>query len=206
MTGAAGYGIHAYHNSCQQDISNNTVVHNQTGGILLSAGPESGDECDGSADYSTVNTKSGHPQWLRLQGKRCRQGGIPEGIVIYNSSSIPHRNVNNNCLAGIFSADRKNNNNTSGLVKNDNDDVTLGDYHLVPRSPLIHGGTAGNYVPSPGISPCIPALDFDGIPRQASAVDIGAHVESFRRFCSSVSCRLLHGVFRLCDSFAGLRI
>ena len=86
MTGAAGLGINAYRDSCQRDISNDEVVPNQTGGILLSAGPESGGECDGSADYSTVNTKSGHPQWLRLQGKRCRQGGIPEGIVIYNSA------------------------------------------------------------------------------------------------------------------------
>ena len=55
VSGAAGYGIHAYHNSCQQDISNNTVVHNYTGGILLSAGPQSGDDCNGNADYSTVN-------------------------------------------------------------------------------------------------------------------------------------------------------
>jgi len=205
VSGAAGYGIHAYHNSCQQDISNNTVVHNYTGGILLSAGPQSGDDCNGNADYSVVNNNL-----VIRNGFGCGvkgapgQGGIPDGIVIYNTSSIPHTKVSNNYLAGNFSSgcrDQKNNeillrcdprgcavpnpilsgniarngNDTSGLVNNYSDDVTLGDYRPVPGSPLIDAGSAGNCAAPPGISPCIPAFDFDGIARQRSAVDIGAH-------------------------------
>ena len=204
ISGAAGYGIHAYHNSCQQDISNNTVVHNYTGGILLSAGPESGEDCNGNADFSTVNNNLVIRNGFGCGVKAAPgQGGIPDGIVIYNTSSIPHTKFSNNYLAGNFSSgcDQNNNrillrcdpkgcpvpnailsgniardgNDTSGLVKNYKDDATLGDYHLVSGSPLIHAGTGGNCAPSPGISPCIPAVDFDGVPRQGSAVDIGAH-------------------------------
>ena len=205
ISGAAGYGIHAYHNSCQQDIANNTVVHNYIGGILLSAGPQSGDDCHGNADYSVVNNNLVIRNGFGCGVKAAPgQGGIPAGIVIYNTGLIPHTKVSNNYLAGNFSAgcsDQNNNrillrcdsrgcavpnpvlsgniarngNDTSGLVTSYNDDVTLGDYHLGSKSPLIHAGTAGNCASSPGISPCIPALDHDGIARQGSAVDIGAH-------------------------------
>ena len=215
ISGAAAYGIHAYHNSCQQNISNNTVVHNYVGGILLSAGPESGESCNGAADYSTVNNNL-----VIRNGFGCGvkappgQGGIPDGIVLYNTGSIPHTKVSNNYLAGNFSSgcsDQNNNrillrcdprgcgaldpflsgnierngSDTSGLVKNYNDDVTLGDYHPVPGSPLIGAGSAGNCTVSPGISSCIPALDFDGVSRQGSTIDIGAH--QFLRRC--VTCK-----------------
>jgi hypothetical protein len=215
ISGVAAYGIHAYHNSCQQNISNNTVVHNYVGGILLSAGPESGESCDGNSDYSTVNNNL-----VIRNGFGCGvkappgQGGIPSGIVLYNTGSIPHTKVSNNYLAGNFSSGCSDQNNnrillrcdprgcggldpslsgniaqnggdTSVLVKNYNDEVTLGDYHPVPGSPLISAGTAGNCAVSPGISTCIPALDFDGVARQGSTIDIGAY--QFLRRC--VTCK-----------------
>ena len=214
VSGAAGYGIHAYHNSCQQDISNNTVVHNYTGGILLSAGPQSGDDCNGNADYSTVNNNLVIRNGFGCGVKAAPgQGGIPDGIVIYNTNSIPHTKVSNNYLAGNFApgcSDQNNNrillrcdargcgvpnpilsgniarngNDTSGLVKNYSDDVTAGDYHPVPGSPLIEAGAAGNCAASPGISPCVPARDFNGAARQGTAVDIGA--QQFRTTQSNV--------------------
>jgi len=204
ISGVAGYGIHAYHNSCQQDIANNTVVHNYTGGILLSAGPQSGEDCHNAADYSVVNNN-----FVIRNGFGCGvkappgQGGIPSGIVIYNTNSIPNSKVSNNYLVGNFNPGCKNQDNnrvllscdprgctlpnpvlsgnvarngndTSGLVIKYNDDVTLGDFHPVPGSPLISAGTAGNCPVLLGIAICIPEHDFSGMARQGLAVDVGA--------------------------------
>jgi hypothetical protein len=132
------------------------------------------------------------------------QGGIPSGIVIYNTNSIPNSKVSNNYLVGNFSAgctNQDNNrvllrcdpkgctlpnpvlsgniarsgNDTAGLVIKYSDDVTSADYHPVPGSPLIAAGTTGNCAVGLGISACIPPHDFSGISRQGSAVDIGAY-------------------------------
>ncbi|HXX13340.1 MAG TPA: choice-of-anchor Q domain-containing protein [Candidatus Eremiobacteraceae bacterium] len=123
--------------------------------------------------------------------------------MIYDTGAIPHSNVANNYLVGNFSqtcSDQNNNsilldcdtsactvpnpvlignlarngNDTSGLVIDYADEVTSGNYQPLAGSPLIDAGTDGNCAVSPGISPCIPLFDFDGIERQESTEDIGA--------------------------------
>ena len=97
------YGIHSYHNACENNISNNTVVHNYAGGILVSAGPDTSYGCNSlGGDYDTVdNNISIYNSWGCGVIDSAGNPGIANGIVVYNIGSTATHNVGyNNYLIG----------------------------------------------------------------------------------------------------------
>ena len=227
VSNAAGYGIHSYHNNCNSVISNNTVIHNYVGGIMLDGADSAYDgdsPCPVGARglHTTINNnlviRNGYGCGVHVSGSN---GGAPGGIVLEsnggeNGAGTSTDHVFNNYLASNYSgsgdsncintpgtsnkiivvysytdcykggcdlptgvtADSQETNLSSTAVNNlvvkYTDSSWTGNFHLLPSGPAAGTGTTGNCAPSPGISPCIPNLTFDGTSRAASAPDIGA--------------------------------
>ena len=98
VSNAEGYGIHSYHDACESNITNNTVVHNYAGGILVSAGPDTGLGCqsNGGDWYTVDNNLSVYNSWgcgvIDAAGNAAIQGGI----IVYNTGASAVHNVGYN--------------------------------------------------------------------------------------------------------------
>ena len=181
VSNVAGYGIHLYHNPCQNVISNNTIFHNYTGGIQM-AGPADGlSPCSSTGnDYSSVNNNL-----VVRNAFGATQGGTPHahyGIIFGTSGLGSHNKAFNNFLAanitdgggqmnsifvsGGVPAPAQGGNisqsSTAGIFVNYQDDGS-GDYHLVTNSPAAAAGAASSSTvcaSSPGLSSCVPNMDI----------------------------------------------
>jgi hypothetical protein len=115
----------------------------------------------GTGDASCVNSPGTNNNVIVLYGGvDCYGGGceLPNGVTASSQGTNLTSTVTNN------------------LVVNYQDSAWTGNFHLLPTSPAAGAGTNGNCASFPGISPCIPTLDFAGLPRiQSSKLDIGAY-------------------------------
>ncbi len=146
-----GWGIHTWHAARDLVISNNTIVHNERGGILIG---------DGDAPGGQVHDNS----------------IISNNIVAFNGdygimetgATGTHNLYLNNLL---FS-------NAHAGVKLQNGNLAL---HTIKADPQFEGDSNGDYRlkrSSPGIRAGAeagsPARDFEGVARPKSACDVGA--------------------------------
>jgi Protein of unknown function (DUF1565) len=158
------FGIHLWHAATHASISNNTVLNNRGGGILIGSGdsPCNTTGCPGGNDYTVVRNNivanNGNPE---LKGWGIVEGGGAAGVTgihnvyshnlsFHNASgdfAFNNRLVCANCVAGkdpMLTA------------------PTSGDFHLQKGSPALGSGTRQD----------APQADYDGKPR--NSVDIGA--------------------------------
>lgn len=165
-----GWGIHLWHAATHATITNNTVVNNRSGGIVVGSGdsPCSTTGCPGGDDFTIVRNNI-----VAYNGSRFMGGwGIreesqdPGQIGVHNeySHNLSFQNVSTdflflqhhqctNCILG----------QDPGFVS-----FSSGDYHLGKRSPALGAGTAQD----------VPPLDSWGNPRPPLIhVDIGAFLE-----------------------------
>ncbi len=105
VSNAAGYGVHSYHNACESNISNNTIVHNYAGGILVSAGPNTSYGCGSNGgNYYTVDNNI-----LYLNSWGCGviassgNAGVQGGMIVSSTGASAVNNVGyNNYLISNF--------------------------------------------------------------------------------------------------------
>jgi hypothetical protein len=154
-----GWGIHTWHAASQNNISNNTVVNNGYGGILVGAG-----------DGSWVNSGSVITNNLVYQNG-LMPGGNGYGIEEYGNTG--HNTFQNNFVSGNGPSDWRfqNGDSASGTVTGNPLFVgyqqygTNNDYHLQGSSPAINKGTTLD----------APTYDFSGGARNQGTVDLGAY-------------------------------
>lgn len=98
VSNASGYGIHSYHDACENNITNNTVVHNYTGGLLLSAGPNTSYGCttNGGNRYTVDNNVSIYNSWGCGVVAPGSTAAIQGGMIVYNTGSGSVNNVGYN--------------------------------------------------------------------------------------------------------------
>ncbi len=98
VSNSEGYGIHSYHDACESNISNNTVVHNYAGGIIVSAGPETSLGCGshGGDWYTVDNNLSVYNSWGCGVIPSGGNAGIQGGIIVYDTGSGAVNNVGDN--------------------------------------------------------------------------------------------------------------
>ena len=194
---AAGWGIHMDHNPCQNVIANNTVFYNFTGGIYIGNTPDGIPPCTVTGDdhNSIINNLVIHNGW------GSKAGGNRHGMdgIVFAADIGPHNKVFNNLLAGNLNTGGSPSNSIINLSTqpldqggNINHGMTYtelfvryrdeysgvpSDYGLSPASAALAAGANQSphlCAPPPGISPCIPAADFDGNMRSKERTGIGA--------------------------------
>ncbi len=196
---AEGYGIELYHNACQDAVANNTSFYNYTGGIQIASGAADGKApcvSSGDAYTSVTNNLVVHNGWSCNINSTHHNGGMFFGMSGLGSGNRAHNNLmagnlSQSCGAAdtieVYSGQPSpaQDGNIDGgssytsLFVNYHDEYTgnPADYQLSSS-----GAAAGAGVPtsatvcavSPGVSPCVPAINFDGIPWQNSmGPDIG---------------------------------
>lgn len=154
-----GWGIHTWHAATQNNISNNTVVNNGYGGILVGAG-----------DGSWVNSGSVITNNLVYQNG-LMPGGNGYGIEEYGNTG--HNTFQNNFVSGNGPSDwrMQNGDSASGTVTGNpafigyQQNGASNDYHLQGSSPAINKGTTLD----------APTYDCSGGARNQGAVDLGAY-------------------------------
>ncbi len=153
-----GWGIHTWHAASQNNISNNTVVNNGYGGILVGAG-----------DGSWVNTGT------VVSNNVVYQNGLFSGSNGYGIEEYGNTGSNtfvNNLVSGNGPSDwlLQNGNTASGTISanplftNYTQNSANNDYHLQSGSPAIGKGST-SYAPN---------YDLDGASR-ASNPTLGAY-------------------------------
>lgn len=154
-----GWGIHTWHAASQNNISNNTVVNNGYGGILVGAG-----------DGSWVNSGS------VITNNIVYQNGLMPGANGYGIEEYGNTGRNtyqNNLVSGNGPSDwRLQNGNTSSgtiggnpLFASYQQNGTNNNYQLQGSSPAINKGTALD----------APAYDANGANRNQGSVDLGSY-------------------------------
>jgi len=158
VSGAIGFGIHLWHDSCYDWVVNNTVFENYIGGILVG----NGNNVSGCTvnDYTTVNNNI-----VLNNGYDGRYGISESGSVgshnVYQNNLTYDNHPSNFSLSGKSAANTV---SADPAFVNYRCDGT-GDYHLQANSPAIDKGTSSQ----------APSSDLDGGPRpMGSASDIGA--------------------------------
>ncbi|HEV2749341.1 MAG TPA: right-handed parallel beta-helix repeat-containing protein, partial [Gemmatimonadales bacterium] len=162
VTRAASACIQSYHGATHLIISNNVIANCGVYGIQISADP-----AITINDYTTVDNN------IVVNGG---QYGIHEGYSL-GSHNVYYNNIFYNNAAGNLWSDVQVGNITltsaqfSALFVRYTGDMT-GDYHLQSGAVAIDAGTTLCAV---GVSLCVPALDFDGVP-WSNPYSIGAYV------------------------------
>ncbi len=154
-----GWGIHTWHAASQNNISNNTVVNNGYGGILVGAG-----------DGSWVNSGSVVTNNLVYQNG-LMPGGNGYGIEEYGNTG--HNTFQNNFVSGNGPSDWlfQNGDSASGTMTGNpafvgyQQNGSNNDYHLQASSPAIDKGTTLD----------APSYDISGGARNQGAIDMGAY-------------------------------
>ncbi len=172
-----GMGIHIYHYTTNEVVTNNVVINNSEGGIQNTA--DSGVVCN---DNSTVsNNIVANNGGLRgaLSG-----GGITELSGCTGSGNVYRNNIlyGNSPNAIQYPHGARTESGTivpsatqfNALFVNYTGNAKTGDYRLNPGSVAVDAGL-GNVCASGGVTPCIAPTDFLGSVRPLSGVlDIGA--------------------------------
>ncbi len=195
---AAGVGIHAYHNPCQNVIANNTIFYNYTSGIQIAAPADNLVPCGatGDADNSITNNLVVHNGW------GCKASTNHSGGIFFGMSGVgPGNKAYNNLMAGNLNQSCRMANtievypgqplSTQGanISRNSYEDLFVhyrdeytgnpADYQLSENSPAKDAGVASSptvCAKVPGISPCVPSTDFLGNSRpRGKTYDIGAY-------------------------------
>ncbi|HXX13341.1 MAG TPA: hypothetical protein VEJ47_00415 [Candidatus Eremiobacteraceae bacterium] len=98
VSNAEGYGIHSYHDGCESEISNNTVVHNYAGGIIVSAGPQTDLGCGNNAGnwYTVDNNLAAYNGWGCGVITAAGNAGVQGGMIVYDTGSGAVNNVGDN--------------------------------------------------------------------------------------------------------------
>ncbi|MGA8220504.1 MAG: right-handed parallel beta-helix repeat-containing protein [Candidatus Acidiferrales bacterium] len=164
------WGIHLWHAATHATITNNTVVKNRSGGIVIGSGdsPCSTTGCPGGDDFTIVRNNIvayNGSQFMGGWGIR-EESQDPGQIGVHNqySHNLSFENVstdflllkNHQCANCILGQD-------PGFVS-----FSSGDYHLRKKSPAIGAGTVQD----------VPPLDSSGNSSPPNtSVDIGAFPE-----------------------------
>ncbi len=165
---SCGWGVHIYHYTDQEVVTNNTIINNLRGGILVSSDGSITD--DNTTVSNNIVANNGGPEY----GISERYGPTGGSNVYFNNLLYNNQPGNMNFSNGSR-AQSGNINLTSAqfnaLFVNYTGNAKTGDYHLKDGAVAIGSGTSGNCAAS-GLKPCIPAIDFDKATR--TAMDVGA--------------------------------
>jgi hypothetical protein len=157
-----------FHDTYQDVVSNNVIINNYNGGILVSSS-------DGFTNDNTsvINNIVAH--------NGGNESGIEERYGPTGSSNVYRNNVFWGNAPGSYSF--ANGTRTVSGTLNGSDSAVFvqytgnaktGDYHLQTSSVAVGAGVAGGCA-SGGITPCVPSTDLDGVTRiLTSSVDAGA--------------------------------
>lgn len=174
---ACGIGIHIYHYTTSEVITNNVVINNSEGGIQVTA--DGGVACNDNTTVSNnIVANNGGLRGALSAGGITELSGCtgPNNIyrdnVLYGNSpnpiQFPHGARTETGTLFLTTAQ------FNALFVNYTGNGKTGDYHLNPKSVAINAGAANNCA-SGGLSPCIASADFDGNQRPLSGpLDIGA--------------------------------
>ena len=169
---ACGWAIHMFHNTTQDVVSNNVIINNYNGGILVSAS-------DGFTNdhTSVINNIVAH--------NGGNESGIEERYGSTGSNNVYRNNVFWSNSPGSYNF-ANGSRTVSGTMSGADSNVFVkytgnaktGDYHLQTSSVAVGAGVAGGCA-SGGITPCVPSADFDGTARiLTSALDAGVFAVS----------------------------
>ncbi len=168
VTRAAAACIHLWHNSTHEIISNNVVANCGGSGIAVSA-----DATITTADYVTVDNN------IVVNDVTSTAYGIYEWPAV-GTHNVFNNNIVYNCPGGCMNLIYGTQSGTitltaaqfNALFVHYTGDMT-GDYHLQSGAVAIDAGTTSC---AAGVTLCVPATDFDGVPRpQGLGYDIGAY-------------------------------
>lgn len=198
---AAGWGIHFNHDPCQNAVANNTVFYNYSGGIYVGGidGPSSycwssGDDFDSFTNNLLVrngwgSTDPSNPGKHGFDGfyfDQYEQGAHNKAYNNYLAGNQNTAGAQSNDIVNVSTQTIAQGENVNGgasysrLFVNYHDEYTgnPADYQLSSSSAANDAGAVSSSVVcavSPGVSPCVPTVDFNGTPRSnGNAPDIGA--------------------------------
>lgn len=165
---ACGWGIHIYHDSTSNVVSNNVVIANLRGGITIGAS-------DGTVNTNTtvannIITNNGGSENGITDHYGAGAGNVYLNNVVYNNlpSNIHLEHASASGTVTLTSS------SFSGLFSRYTGNARTGDYHLQSSSAAIDAGLSGPCA-SGGILPCVPRTDFDTNSRPTSgSLDAGA--------------------------------
>jgi hypothetical protein len=149
---ACAWGIHMFHDTYQDVVSNNVIINNYHGGIIVSA----------SDGFTNNNTTVNNNIVANNQGEAPieeRWGQTGSSNVYYNNMMWGNTGGN----AYYFANGPRTN---SGLLSGSNStfvsynsSAKLGDFHLASGSAAIGGGSKN--CASGGLTACVPTTDFE---------------------------------------------
>ena len=189
ISNVIGWGIHFYHTPCNAVITNNLLVHNGRGGILVQLYPAGDPACPNGYGHNIVSNNIIIDNCI-LSHAPCpaptEYAGISDSATISTNPSY----YDNNLLFGNQPTDQietyyqgaagtSSGAHVSGTINaapstvfvNFNDDPNLADYHLKPGSPAIGTGTSNCHGL---VSTCIPTTDLSGTTR-SSPTSLGVY-------------------------------
>jgi len=136
-----GYGIHLWHAASHVTITNNTILRNRAGGIIIGSGdkPCNSSGCEGD-DYTVVRNNivayNGNPR-LKSYGimEEASSGGRIGSHNVY-SNNLSYQNRGEDFLLQGKRCESCIQGRDPGFVS-----IEKGDFHLKPGSPARSGGT-----------------------------------------------------------------
>ena len=169
---SCGWGIHMFHDTYQDVISNNVIINNFNGGILVSA-------ADGFTNDKTsvinniVAHNGGNESGIEERWGPTGSNNVYRNNVFWSNSPGSYNFANGSrTVAGTMSGA-----DSTVFVKYTGNAKT-GDYHLQTSSVAVAAGVVGGCA-SGGLTPCVPSTDFDGTVRVlTSALDAGVFAVS----------------------------
>jgi hypothetical protein len=182
---ACAWGIQGYHHTTGDVISNNTVMNNKRGGILVTA--SEGTINDSTSVFNNIVINNGHSGGTTEYGIEERWGSTGpnntyrNNLVVQNSPgpfnfSLGRRITSGNLCdtsgpgcASVISAAQA---NPSNIFVNYTGNAKTGDYHLKAGAVAIAAGVTGACA-SGGMSPCVPTTDIVGVIRPSAALAMG---------------------------------
>ena len=177
---ACGWGVHMYHDTYEDVVSNNIVINNYRGGIIVSA--SDGFTNDRTSVINNIVAHNGGGEYAIEE----RWGSSGPNNVYRNNlfwENAPTTGCSNpptgvsDCPYNFTNGART---ATGTLFASSDDAVFLrydgsgaaGDYHPTPGSTAVGAGVDGPCATG-GLSPCVPSTDFDGVTRSAT-LSVGA--------------------------------
>src|SRR5882762_3914108 len=149
------YGIHLWHAASEVVISGNTVFHNGSYGLVVGAGDKPqgnrADDCLVSNNILAYNVRYGFVE----SGNTGTHNRYIKNLT-YENKLGSFQLQNHNVAPDTIEADPQFMNYTGD---------SSGDYRLRPSSPALRSGSRDG----------APGDDFEGQPRSASGIDIGAY-------------------------------
>lgn len=165
---ACGWGVHMFHDTYQDVVSNNVIINNYRGGIIVSA--SDGFTNDNTSVINNIVAHNGGGEY----GIEERWGATGSNNVYRNNMFWGNQPGNYNFANGSRTVTGTLSGSDSAVFVKYTGSAKTGDYHLQSSSPAVGAGVAGGCA-SGGLSPCVPSSDFDDVTRiLTSAVDTGA--------------------------------